>query len=163
MLFPGPLGFSPAWHRVIGFFLVELLSLGPIAAATSASGIDSLARERALTAEAFVSQKLWVWQKRLKLQDWNINVKVVRGWELKPRTLGNIHWDTEARKATLRVLDLVDYKLGYPEVLKDLEFTIVHELVHLQLSSLPRSEASRSAEERAVNVLTEALLTLDRR
>ena len=43
-----------------------------------------------------------------------------------------------------------------------MEFTVVHELIHLQLSSLPRSEASRSAEERAVNHITEALIQLDR-
>jgi hypothetical protein len=48
-------------------------------------------------------------------------------------------------------------------MLDDMEFTIVHELIHLQLSSLPRSEASRSAEELAVNRIAEALLKLDRR
>ena len=41
-----------------------------------------------------------------------------------------------------------------------MEFTVVHELVHLQLSSLPRSDASRGAEERAVNQITEAFLEL---
>ena len=44
-----------------------------------------------------------------------------------------------------------------------MEFTIVHELVHLELASLPRSEASRSNEEHAVNLSAEALLRLDRR
>jgi hypothetical protein len=45
-------------------------------------------------------------------------------------------------------------------MLDDMEFTVVHELVHLQLSSLPRSEASRSAEEHAVNEIAGALLKL---
>jgi hypothetical protein len=53
--------------------------------------------------------------------------------------------------------------MSFPDALKDMEFTIVHELVHLQLSSLPRNDASRSAEEKAVNTLTDALLNLDRR
>jgi hypothetical protein len=48
-------------------------------------------------------------------------------------------------------------------MLDDMEFTVVHELVHLQLSSLPRSEASRSAEEHAVNEITQALLNLAKR
>ena len=43
-----------------------------------------------------------------------------------------------------------------------MEFTLVHELIHLELSSLPRSEASRRVEEHAVNNLTDALLRLDR-
>ena len=47
-------------------------------------------------------------------------------------------------------------------MLEDMEFTVVHELIHLQLSSLPRSEASRSDEEHAVNRITDALLKLDR-
>ncbi|MFB3828733.1 MAG: hypothetical protein ACE15B_18335 [Bryobacteraceae bacterium] len=34
---------------------------------------------------------------------------------------------------------------------------------NLQLSSLPRSEASRGAGERVVNQITRALLNLDRR
>jgi hypothetical protein len=47
-------------------------------------------------------------------------------------------------------------------MLNDMELTIVHELVHLELSSLPRNEASRSSEEHAVNRIAEALLGLDR-
>jgi hypothetical protein len=47
-------------------------------------------------------------------------------------------------------------------MLDDMELTIVHELVHLQLASLPRSEASRSTEEHAVNGIADALLDLDR-
>lgn len=41
--------------------------------------------------------------------------------------------------------------MSFPEMLNDMEFTLVHELVHLELASLPRSEASRRSEEHAVN------------
>ncbi len=92
----------------------------------------------------------------------NINIRMVRATELKPKTLGNIHWDTPAKKAEIKVLSLADYRLPYADTLRDMEFTVVHELIHLQLSSLPRSEASRGAEERAVNQITEALLDLAR-
>jgi hypothetical protein len=47
-------------------------------------------------------------------------------------------------------------------MLDDMELTIVHELVHLELASLPRSQASRDSEEHAVNGIADALLTLDR-
>jgi hypothetical protein len=43
-----------------------------------------------------------------------------------------------------------------------MEFTLVHELIHLELASLPRSDASRTDEEHAVNHMAEALLRLDR-
>jgi len=47
-------------------------------------------------------------------------------------------------------------------MLKDMEFTIVHELIHLELASLPKSEASRSSEEFAVNRIADALIKLHR-
>jgi len=121
------------------------------------------ARERALLAQSYATEKLWVWQKRLNLESWNITVQVARTTELKPRTLGNIHWDAEKKKAVIKVLDPADYTMALPEMLADLEFTVVHELIHLELSSLPRSEASRSEEEQAVNQIARALLALDRK
>jgi len=121
------------------------------------------ATERNTIAESFLNQKLLIWQKRLKLEDWTITFKLVHLGDLKPKTLGNIHWDSDLKKANMSILSPADYKLAFADALKDMEFTIVHELVHLQLSSLPRNEASRSAEEKAVNTLTDALLNLDRR
>lgn len=61
-----------------------------------------------------------------------------------------------------RVLDASDYKMPAQAALKDMQFTVVHELIHLELSSLTRDEASRSEEEHAVNHMAEALLELDR-
>jgi hypothetical protein len=82
---------------------------------------------------------------------------------LKPKTLGGIRWDKGKKSAVIWVLDPSDYRLPFPEMLNDVELTIVHELVHLELASLPRSEASRSSEEHAVNGIAEALLALDRK
>ncbi|MSV35405.1 MAG: hypothetical protein EXQ47_07385 [Bryobacterales bacterium] len=80
----------------------------------------------------------------------------------KTKTLGGTRWDKRKKSATIWVLDPADYTLPFAEVLNDLELTLVHELVHLELASLPRSEASRSTEEHAVNRLSEALLALDK-
>jgi hypothetical protein len=124
---------------------------------------QTTAAERITAAENFLNQRLFIWQKRLKLEDWTIVFKLVHLSDLKPKTLGNIHWDSDLKKANMSILCPADYKMTFADALKDMEFTIVHELVHLQLSSLPRNEASRSAEEKAVNTLTEALLNLDRR
>lgn len=94
--------------------------------------------------------------------DWNISIVFTRARDLKPRTLGNIHWEADKKAAVIRVLDPSDYRLSHQDMLQDMEFTVVHELIHLDLSSLPRSEASRRDEEFAVNRLAEALLNLDR-
>lgn len=139
-----------------------LLSLLPCVLSGAEPQRHSVLAEQYLTAETFLNQKLMVWQRRLKLEDWNITIKLVRASELKPKTLGNIHWDADTRHAGINVLSPADYKMAFPDALQDMEFTVVHELVHLQLSSLPRNEASRSAEEKAVNTLTDALLNLDR-
>jgi hypothetical protein len=123
-------------------------------------------RERTEIAGRFATERLAVWQKRLALEDWNISVVVARASELKPRTLGNIHWDSDKKTAVIRVLDPADYKMPYDAMLKDIEFTVVHELIHLELSPvlspLQRNDANRREEEHAVNHMADALLQLDR-
>ena len=125
------------------------------------------AHERTLLAESFASERLWVWQKRLNLQDWNVSVVVAPASELKPKTLGNVHWELDKKTAIIRVLDPADYRLPFSEMLQDMEFTVVHELIHLELapvlSDLHRSDANRRDEEHAVNHVADALLNLGRR
>ena len=150
-----------AWHR--GVIVASVVLAGLSCSGAAATDEVQQYREKQALAENFITEKLAVWQRRLALQDWNLNIKLVRASELKPKTLGNIHWDHDTKTATIRVLDVLDYKLPQNEMLQDMEFTVVHELIHLQLSSLPRSDASRRAEERAVNQITDALLKLDRR
>ena len=121
------------------------------------------AQERAEVAVSYVNERLAVWQTRLNLQDWKISIVMAHQSELKPKTLGNIHWESDKKTAVIRVLDASDYKMTFREMLDDMEFTVVHELIHLELSSLPRSDASRREEEHAVNQITDALLKLDRK
>jgi len=113
-------------------------------------------------AEGFLDARLGFWQRRLNLTDWKISVVMSHAGDLKPKTLGNIHWDANKKTATIRVLDAADYRLACREALPDMEMTVVHELVHLELSSLPRSVASRHEEELAVNRIADALVRLDR-
>jgi hypothetical protein len=152
-----------------GLFLLMVASvLGCVATAAAQPAANEISpRERTALAESYVTERLWVWQKRLNLQDWRISVIMSRATELKPRTLGNIHWDLEKKSAVIRVLDPADYKLPQREMLQDMEFTVVHELIHLGLApvlaDLQRSDANRRDEEHTVNSMAEALLRLDRR
>jgi hypothetical protein len=137
-----------------------MLALGEIAPALAqASSAD---RQRDEAARRFVNEKLSVWQERLHLEDWRISIVMARGSEMKAGTRGKIRWDKSKKSAVIWVLDAADYGMSLPEMLEDMEFTIVHELIHLSLASLPRSEASRRSEEEAVNRLTAALLGLDK-
>jgi hypothetical protein len=120
-------------------------------------------KDRDALAAKHITLKLQTWQDRMNLKDWDIRIELVRASELEPKTLGNIHWDTDVKSAKILVLAPEDYKLPYKEMLDDMEFTVVHELVHLQLASLPRSDASRRIEEHAVNEIASALLKLAKR
>ena len=143
------------------FVFVSALGLVADSPATQLQHPGALtADEREARANNFTKEKLQFWQKRLNLEKWEVSVQLVRNTSLKPKTLGNIHWDASTMQATIDVQSSYDYKLPFQEALDDMEFTIVHELVHLQLSSLPRSEASRSAEEHAVNEIAQALINL---
>jgi len=122
--------------------------------------------EHAIIADSFVAEKLWFWQTRLTLRDWNVSVIFARKSDLKPKTLGNIHWDNDKKTAIIRVLDPADYHMSFQDMLQDMEFTVVHELIHLEfapaLSQFSRSDASRRDEEHAVNHVAAALIKLQR-
>lgn len=149
------------------FLLSILLASTNVCCAQSVTPtVTSTAHERTELVQAFAAEKLWRWQKRLNLEDWKISVEVARSSELKPRTLGNIHWDTDKKTAVIHVLDPEDYKMPFADVLQDIEFTVVHELIHLELAPvlapLQRNDANRREEEHAVNHMTDALLQLER-
>jgi hypothetical protein len=152
---------SPGFRHFLPLALLAVFSINCVAQTPPES-----AHERTVVVERYAVERLSVWQRRLNLQDWNISVVVSRATDLKPKTLGNIHWDTDKKTAVLRVLDPADYKLAFNDMLQDVEFTVVHELIHLELSPvlspLQRNDANRREEEHAVNHMADALLRLDR-
>jgi hypothetical protein len=103
------------------------------------------------------------WQQRLKLSDWQISWAMAHRGDLKPHTVGQIHWDMPTKNAAILVLDPSDYRMPFDAMLDDMELTIIHEMIHLKLTSLPHSEASRGSEEQAVNGISEALFAMEHR
>jgi len=96
------------------------------------------------------------WQKRLGLDDWNVSLEVVRQSAIDPNAWGSAHWDSRARTATIQVLDPRDYNLKGADLRLDMECTIVHELVHIQVSPLDAKDAK--VREEVVNKIMVALL-----
>ena len=155
------------WRFASGVFFLSVLFLHNVATVAAQPPSNEISpRERTALAASFATERLWVWQKRLNLQDWKISVLVSRTTDLKPKTLGNIHWDLSKKTAVIRVLDPADYQLKDREMLDDIEFTVVHELIHLGfapvLADLQRSDANRHEEEHSVNNMADALLKLQR-
>jgi len=151
---------SPYFYRPV---LPILCLIGIVAGRCQAPQppLEPKLRERGPLADKYLHQRLPVWQQRLHLQDWNVTVLSVHPTDLRPNTMGNIHWDKENKTGVIRVLDASDYRMPFQATLNDMEFTVVHELIHLELASLPRSEASRSDEEHAINRLATALLQFE--
>jgi len=136
------------------FAVLLFLACGvPFAAAASVSQVA--------VSQPDVDRWLRVWQTRLALDDWKIEARIVRQTDLNPDTLGNLKWNSLHHTATIKVLDPRDYDMPAEQIPQDMERTVVHELVHLELSVLPR-DGSPKVEERVVNRMTEALLSLDR-
>ncbi len=117
---------------------------------------------KATVTEEQVSGWTRLWQKRLHLEDWKIDVRIVRHSDLRPDTLGNLKWSTLSRTASIKVLNPLDYEIPAQDVAEDMEYTVLHELVHLQLSVLPRDLNRKDVEEQVVNKMADALMQLER-
>ena len=76
-------------------------------------------------AAAFLDARLAIWQGRLNLANWKISLQVSHARDLKPKTMGNIHWDSQKRTATIRVLDPADYQLACRDALSDMQATVI--------------------------------------
>lgn len=112
-------------------------------------------------AQDYLNKRLSLWRGLLHLEDWNIVLELAPRTVLRNGTLGNIHWDDSNKSARIRVLQPSDYKVSFYSALEDMEFTLVHELVHLELAALPRNDESRPKEEDAVDRMATALLRLE--
>ena len=146
-----------------GVFALAESNAAGAAARTTAS--PQVGRARA-EPDLLLTQDLlyfWIakWQRRLSLDDWRIESKIVRARELPERAVANIRWSLPNKKATIQVLDSLDSNLRRSEILKDTELSIVHELVHLSMSKLALDPKHTELEEEAVKNLSIALLTLE--
>lgn len=141
-------------------WFVVLLCLG----ASVALGAPPATAEAKTKLVSETQAEAWVkaWQKRLGLDEWKIETRLVRAAELKPETLGNLKWNSVRRSAVIKVLAPIDYDLPLEAIPEDMEYTIVHELVHLQLSVLPRDLEKKDVEETVVNRIADALMGLDK-
>jgi hypothetical protein len=107
------------------------------------------------------------WQKRLRLQDWNVKIEVVPRSRIEGAN-GECNYFADKKVATILIADACgQHYLSYvdddhPE---DVESTIVHELLHLHVDALMEADSPKTikrAEEQLIHLLTSAILTLKR-
>jgi hypothetical protein len=137
-------------------------------ASSSASRTTEMPRTSAVSVDApLITEEMvngWVgrWQRRLGMQDWKIDTKIVRLNQLPKGTVANIHWSLPRRTATIKVLDPIDSTLPKAEIVRDTELSVVHELVHLSMAKLPLDSNNTDLEEETVKKLSTALMALDK-
>jgi hypothetical protein len=141
--------------------LAVLLCLGA-SVGLSASPAVPEATQKVVVTDAQVTDWVQLWQKRLHLENWKIESRIVRSSDLKPDTLGNLKWNSITHSAAIKVLNPVDYDIPAENIPEDMEYTVLHELIHLQLSALPRDANRKDIEEQVVNRIADALMQLER-
>lgn len=140
---------------------VVLLCLG-IGVSLGAPPAAPEAKPKAAISDTQIASWVKVWQKRLRMEDWKIEAHIVRSTELKPDTLGNLKWNSINHTAIIKVLNPMDYDIPPADIPEDIEYTVLHELIHLQLSALPRDLNRKDIEESVVNKIGDALMQFER-
>lgn len=108
------------------------------------------------STESRLDKQMRTWQKRLGLESWKLSLEVARRPDIDPNSWGNAEWDPDRKTGVVRVLDPRDYNLSGASLKLDMECTVVHELVHIQLS--PLSAQDEEQREAVVNQVMTALL-----
>lgn len=98
-----------------------------------------------------------LWQKLLRLQDWDIKFELLRGYEA-PGVLATMQGSGRSKRATLSFVDPGDWN---PEELtrEEVEDTVVHELLHLHFRQAGY-EYDEDREEAVVHALAKVLVGL---
>ena len=102
-----------------------------------------------------------LWQKLLRLEDWEVVVEIVRSFEIGENNAAEIDVFASKKYAKLSLLHPDDCDPNW-EPGGTLEQKIVHELLHISLNSIGQydDEAKRMAEEQFVHILSFLLVRL---
>jgi hypothetical protein len=119
-----------------------------------------------------LSDRCAYWQKRLRLQDWDIKLEYARDRDM-PNCWGQvIRWNVDNRTAVIQFVEpgsfsMVDYPYGH----FDLEDTLIHELLHIYTEGIlgrgngmnpDRDSAQNTFAEQLCDAIAAALVALDR-
>ncbi|HEY9748532.1 MAG TPA: hypothetical protein V6C63_07630, partial [Allocoleopsis sp.] len=105
------------------------------------------------------------WQKILRLQDWQVEVKFSRASDLSsPTNSGQAHINSTHKAALIKLLDPIDQQDSDRMIEADQEETLVHELIHLHFDPFMDHSISprNTAQEIAIEMLSQALVSLSR-
>lgn len=99
------------------------------------------------------------WQKRLRLQDWKIEVSFVHAGDMRgPSSAGEVSFFPDHAFAQIQILPPEELDSGNP-MHPSIEQVLVHELLHLHMGTFAaKGKAADMAQDRAIECLVPALL-----
>jgi len=97
------------------------------------------------------------WQTRLKLDHWDVKLKIVNSSELMDGNVGSANYNYKYLQATIKLVRNHD---GVPRNKAQLTNTAIHELMHLHLSGLDiiAGTPEHTAEEQAIEILSRVIM-----
>lgn len=107
------------------------------------------------------------WAEILNLRHWDIKIRWARNFEGMEDANGHCRWVLQKLAAVIRIQARVDNDPDIPWE-HDVERTVVHELLHLHFAPLEEDHwkqgSMKNCElEQTINLVTDALIHLDRR
>lgn len=118
--------------------------------------------------EAEIKKQAAYWQKLLYLQDWNLDIRVARQWEMEdPTVLAQCTWYIHRKDARIQVLHPSDLPGLAGKFINgeetDYDVSLVHELLHLHLAPFDSKEKYHEiAQEQAINAISRGMVHLYR-
>jgi hypothetical protein len=118
--------------------------------------------------DADIKKQAAYWQRILYLQDWTLDVRVSRHWEMEDiATLAQVSWFIHRKDAIIRVLHPSDLPgLGGKFINgeeNDYDISLVHELLHLHFAPFDSKERHiEIAQEQAINAISRGIVKLYR-
>lgn len=126
--------------------------------------IRELAEKTRAEKEKEMEQMVQKWARILRLQDWDINIRLMDEKDLTLDSVaGEVSWNREHQHGEIRILDPSQLRANMLET--DIEETIIHEMLHLHASPFDTFEIGSPeyyALELFINRVSQALYKLDR-
>lgn len=114
------------------------------------------------TFEAEIHKQLAYWQRTLFLQDWTVELRIARHWEMiDHETVAQCQWYLQRKDAIIKVLhpsDLpgISHRFINGEEC-DYDISLVHELLHLHFAPFHKEEDEMSHEQ-AINLISRGMV-----
>lgn len=118
-----------------------------------------------LVSQEELEHALEQWQKRLRLQDWEVEVRLCHRSEISDGCVASVDRYYFTRTALIKIGLPDEWTSGDSEIQRDWETNLVHELIHLVWLDYEKADGPKFleiAEERACNDLAAALVGLKR-